>query len=88
MSLRGLNQFMSRLNKEIRKIENRTLDGLIRAAIIVHRDTENTVPKTPVDIGNLRASFFYVASDGRAESSPSFSKGPGASGRKISQTAK
>lgn len=58
--VRGLGRYIRRLNKEIAKIEGRTLKGLIRAGIIVMRATERQAPITPVDTGNLRASRFMV----------------------------
>jgi hypothetical protein len=61
--LKGLDKVMSNLNKEINGIANRTVGGLIVASIIVQRATEKESPKTPVEFGNLRSSFFRVATD-------------------------
>ena len=58
MSLKGLEQVVANLNKEIKAIEGRSLAGLIRAAVVVRRSTEETPPLTPIDTGNLRASWF------------------------------
>ena len=55
--LKGVDKFMRNLNNEIRKLEGRTLDGLIEAAIVLQREAE---PGTPIDTGNLRASWFTV----------------------------
>lgn len=60
--LLGINQVIRNLNSEIKTIEGRTTKGLIKAAIIIMNDTENTSPVTPLDTGNLRASRFIVAS--------------------------
>lgn len=62
--LKGLNQTLHSLNKEVSKIEKRTLKGLIQAGIVIMRDMEKTSPKIPVDTGNLRASRFLVTSEG------------------------
>ena len=62
--VKGLENIMSNLNKEIQKIEGRTLGGLIQGAIIIRRDMEFTPPLIPIDLGNLRASFFIVTSNG------------------------
>jgi hypothetical protein len=59
----GLKEVMDNLNKEIKAIRGRSTKGLIRASIIVRRSTEQDKPKTPVDLGNLRASYFTVSSD-------------------------
>ena len=56
--LQGLEAVINNLNKEIKAIEGRSLAGLIRAAVVVHRSTEETAPLTPVDTGALRASWF------------------------------
>lgn len=50
--------------KTVAKIDGKTIQGLILAAIEIRRDMENTDPKIPVDTGNLRASFFVVSSKG------------------------
>ena len=59
-TLRGGRKVMVNLNKEILLIKGRSLKGLIMGAAIVRKDMEKTNPKTPVDYGNLRASFFTV----------------------------
>jgi hypothetical protein len=64
--LQGLDRVLSNLKKETDKIPGKTLKGLIRAAIIVRRDMEQTEPKIPVDTGNLRSSYFLVTSNGDA----------------------
>lgn len=61
-NIKGLNEVVRNLNKELKKIEGKTLKGLIRGGIIVLRDVELTSPLTPVDLGNLRASRFLVTS--------------------------
>jgi hypothetical protein len=58
MSLKGLEAVIANLNKEIKAIEGRSLAGLIRAAVVVRRSTEETPPLTPLEFGNLRASWF------------------------------
>lgn len=65
---------MDKINAEVSKIEKRTLRGLIRATILIRRDMETTPPLIPVDLGNLRASWFVVTSNGSVVQgkSPSF----------------
>ena len=58
---------MKNLNAEIKKIPGRSLKGLIESSIIIRRDTEDTSPITPVDKGNLRASWFTVSIQGKVE---------------------
>ena len=51
---------LAKLKAELDKIEGKTVKGLILAAAFVRRETENTPPLTPVDLGNLRASWFVA----------------------------
>lgn len=60
IKIEGLEKVIANLNNEIKKIENGTRKGLLRAAIVVQRDTEKTPPLTPVDTGNLRYSFIKI----------------------------
>jgi hypothetical protein len=70
--LKGMDNVMSNLNKEIEGIKNRSMRGLIMAAAFIRQETEHTEPFTPVDFGNLRASWFVVtASDSVATKGPS-----------------
>ena len=57
-SIQGFGDVMANLNREINAIVGRTMGGLIDAAIIIRRATENEEPKVPVDTGNLRHSWF------------------------------
>lgn len=58
MSLRGFTEVKANLNREIQKIEKRTMYGMIKAVDFIHRKTETESPKVPVDTGNLRHSWF------------------------------
>lgn len=77
----GLDTVMANLNKEIRQIENRSAKGLIEAAALIRRDTEKSPPLTPVDLGNLRASWFCATASGTT-SDPSGESGNFKRGRK------
>jgi hypothetical protein len=70
--IKGLDIVLRNLNREISKIEQRTLKGLIHAAIIVRRDMEKNIPYIPLDLGNLRASWFTVTARGNQSSTPKF----------------
>jgi hypothetical protein len=63
--VQGFETVMNNLNAEIAKIKDASMKGLIECAIEVRRDTEKTPAKTPVDLGNLRASWFVVTSSGK-----------------------
>ena len=56
---------MRNLNHELQNIKKGTQAGLIEAMIHIRRETETTAPITPVDTGNLRASWFSVTAKGR-----------------------
>ena len=58
MPVIGLSAVLNNLNREIKALDGRIMKGLIRSAILVRRSTEETPPLTPVDTGNLRASWF------------------------------
>ena len=57
--LKGLISVIRNLNREIKNIEGRSLQGLIEAARLVREDMDTTSPVIPVGItGNLRLSYF------------------------------
>ena len=58
MKLQGLDKVIHNLNKEIRGIKNRSMKGLLKAAIMLRYDMDTTPPLIPVDLGNLRSSWF------------------------------
>jgi hypothetical protein len=62
--LKGLEKVMANLNVQLDKVEGASMAGLIKAAAHVRQETEkpgNVL--TPVDKGNLRASWFVVTKD-------------------------
>ncbi len=73
--LKEANEIIINLNREIAKIENMTLDGLIDAANYVYTQTEEGSPVTPVDTGALRASWFIASNEGDVTGKRKF-KGP------------
>lgn len=60
-TITGVEKVTANLNKEINKIVNLSMKGLIKAAVLIRRDMDKTPPVIPVDLGNLRASSFVVA---------------------------
>lgn len=56
--IRGVDTVLRNLNNEIKKIKNRSMEGLIEAVIELERDMDITSPTVPVEFGNLRGSFF------------------------------
>jgi len=70
--IKGFDIVMSNLTREIKKIEGRTMKGLIEGSIIIRRDMEVTSPTIPIDLGNLRASYFTVTAQSEQGGAPEF----------------
>lgn len=78
--VQGLDEVMERLNQAIGRIKGRTLEGFIKGAVLIRRQSEDVPPLTPVDTGNLRASWFTVYTGPRSgETSDGNFKGDNAS---------
>lgn len=60
----GLDTVIANLNKAIKGVKVRTARGMVLAANMIRIETENIVPLTPVDTGNLRASWLVVTAEG------------------------
>jgi hypothetical protein len=64
VKVQGLDDVMRRLKKELEAVNHRiSTRGLVLVAEKIRRETETVYPLTPVDIGNLRASWFVVATE-------------------------
>ncbi len=61
--LKGEEVVMKNLNQQLEQITAKSMGGLIKAAAFIRRETEKTPPLTPVDLGNLRASWFVVSAE-------------------------
>lgn len=74
-----LKVIMANLNKEISNIQGASMKGLINAAIFIRNETEKTPPLTPVDLGNLRSSWFITTAtkkEGNDQWNKGFRKSP------------
>jgi hypothetical protein len=60
----GFETVMNNLNREIENIQGASMRGLIKAAAHIRQKTESDSPRTPVDYGNLRASWFVTTATG------------------------
>jgi hypothetical protein len=58
--VKGEEIVMTNLNKQLEGIKTRSMAGLIKAAAFIYKKTESEAPLTPVDTGNMRASWFVV----------------------------
>ena len=63
--MKDLQKLMTNLNIQINNIKDAGLKGLIKAAAEIRQRTEKSVPLTPVDLGNLRSSWFVVTAKGK-----------------------
>lgn len=72
--LKGEEIVMANLNRELEGIKTRSVVGLIKAAAFIYKKTETDVPLTPVDTGNMRASWFVTTANRVAKGggSPAF----------------
>ena len=86
----GLENVMANLQKQIKGIEVRSVKGLVETSILIRRETETTSPLTPVDLGNLRASYFTVSTQGVVPiaDTGSFRNKPGKAGKSENRAAK
>lgn len=64
------------LNKKIREIEGACTAGLIEAAVAVRSRMEAEIPYIPLDLGNLRASWFVVTKRAEKTPPPDWEEGP------------
>jgi hypothetical protein len=64
--MKDLQKVMANLNIQINNIKDGGLKGLIKSAIEIRQRTEKSYPLTPVDLGNLRSSWFVVTAKGKA----------------------
>jgi hypothetical protein len=64
----GIRNVMIKINTEIEKVKGRTMTGMIKAAALVHNETEHGTVRVPVNTGNLRHSWFVVLSSGKMSS--------------------
>ncbi len=71
---KSLAKVLNNLNKEISKIEGRSLSGLVDAAFFVKN---RAIKQTPIELGNLRASGYVVWKKGEKGSSGSFKQRDG-----------
>lgn len=86
--VKGLQNVMNNLEKKLVDLEIKiTTKGMIEASIIVQRSTENSYPKTPIDFGLLRSSYFTFIKNSKGTTSyPSgFSYSDKAKARDIQQ---
>ncbi|MCP4475385.1 MAG: hypothetical protein GY821_12635 [Gammaproteobacteria bacterium] len=57
MGWEGLSKVLKGINKEMGKLENASVDGLLEAALLIRGDAQRI---TPVDTGNLKASAYVM----------------------------
>jgi carbon starvation protein CstA len=60
----GLEQISENLNQKVKDIQKANIRGFIKSIIVIQNALDKTTPVVPVDLGNLRASFFSVTAAG------------------------
>ena len=68
-NIKGLDNYLRRLNRSITRIKGNSLKGLLAAGIHVRRKSQ---PEVPVVTSNLKNSAFVIASDGKVVHLPVF----------------
>jgi len=64
VKINGVDLVMRNLNRALQKIEGQTLEGAIKAAILIMNDSYKATPKVPVDTSNLSHSNYITTSKG------------------------
>lgn len=59
--LLGIEKVMRNLNIQLKKMEVKSVAGMLIGAAIIRRDMDMTPPLIPIDTGNLRASWFTTS---------------------------
>jgi len=71
--VKGLEEVMVNLNKELAFIKAKSTRGMVLAAYFIRNKMEEETPLTPVDYGNLRSSWFIVTAN-KKEAGDSYNK--------------
>ena len=64
-NIEGVSKVFANINARLARLEGATVSGLIKAAAVIHNETEQGSVKTPIDLGNLRHSWFVVTSSSK-----------------------
>ena len=59
-TLKGTEDLLKNLNKFVKETKQKSFKGLIECAIMVRHSTERGNPITPLEFGDLRASWFVT----------------------------
>ena len=60
LKIKGFDKVEANLNKEIQKIKSRSAKGMLLSAALIRTDMDKTPPLIPIDLNNLRASWFVT----------------------------
>lgn len=67
--MKGLDNYLKRLNRSISRIKGNSLNGLLAAGLHIRRVSQ---PEVPVVTSNLKNSAFVIVSSGKIIDSPAF----------------
>jgi len=62
--LTGIDTVNLNLHRVLDQVKDKSLAGMVDASIVIRRDMEDTPPTIPMDLGNLRASWFTTSRKG------------------------
>ena len=64
IEIKGIKEVMDELNKAWEQTKDKSIASLIRCSMLIREGTEKVYPKIPIDTGNMRASWFGIATKG------------------------
>lgn len=70
--IEGIEEVTRAMNEQVKEMKTKSAKGLINAGIEIRHLTEKETPITPLDLGNLRASFHVTTSKGQEGTRGSF----------------
>lgn len=56
--LKGIDKVVSNIQRQLKTMEVKSVQGMIEAAMLIQRDMDTTPPMVPVDTRNLQQSWF------------------------------
>jgi len=60
----GLERISQELHDKVHDIKDANIRGFIKSIVLIQGEMEKSMPAVPLDLGNLRASFFSVTAKG------------------------
>jgi hypothetical protein len=71
-TITGLEKVTKALHQKVRDLEKANVKGFVKSIILIRNELEKTTPMVPLDLGNLRASFYSVTAAGMGKTLQEF----------------